>query len=137
MNSKIFIITVFISNIAFGNMVLVKSVETNISTNQKNDFSQKVTAHLNAQGMEIEAIRKKVNYSFDNNEHLSYMMAQNIMQEIPQIKEKNIVEYFANSALHGKKIDLCSYDNLVGLLQRTDYKLLNKENLKKVQKIIT
>jgi len=136
MNNKILIITVFISNIAFGNMVPAKRLETNISSNQKSDFSQKVIAHLTNKGMETEAIRKKVNYSFNNSEYLSYTMAQKIMQEIPQIKEQNIVEYFANSALHAKKINLLSYDNIVSLLQRTDYRLLNKENLEKVQQII-
>jgi len=136
MNNKILIITVFISNIAFGNIVPPTKIETNISSNQQNDFSQKVASHLSNQGMEMEAIRKKIRYSFEDNEHSTYVMAQKIMQLLPQVKEQDIVNYFANSTLHGKKIDLYSYNNIVDLLQRTDFKLLNKENLEKVRKII-
>ena len=136
MNNRILIITVFISNIAFGSIIPVVKLETSISSSVQNDFSQKVTAHLSEQGMEIEAIRKKVDYSFNSGEHSSHIMAQKIMQVFPQVKEQNIIDYFANSVLHGKVINLHSYDNVVSLLQRTDYKLLKKENLEKVQKII-
>jgi len=136
MNNKILIITVFISNIAFGNMLPAKRLETNLISNYKNSFSRKVISHLNNQGMQMEAIRKKVNFSFNGSEDSSYMMAQKIMSTIPEIKEQDIVDYFANATLHGKKIDLLSYDNLVSLLQRTDYRLMNKENLKKMQEII-
>jgi len=135
MNNKIFIITVFISNIAFGAVVPKIDLQRVINTKNTNKLTTKISTQLFNCGLEKHIAKVKVKDSLVHDDELNAIMAYNIIKIIKIVNEKDIVEFLAQSALRGKKVDLSSYSTLVSLVQKSSQRALDKETLLHVEKV--
>ena len=57
------------------------------------------------------------------------------MAPIKTVNEKAIVDFLAQSALRGEKVDLSSYSTLISLVQKSSRTLLDKETLLHIEKV--
>jgi len=135
MNNKIFIITVFISNIAFGAVVPKIDLQRVINTKNTNKLTTKISTQLFNRGLEKHIAKVKVKGSLVHDDELNAIMAYNIIKTIKIVNEKDIVKFLAQSALKGKKVDLSSYSTLVSLVQKSSQRALDKETLLHVEKV--
>jgi len=134
MNNNILIITIFISNIAFGSVVIPNSPKA-VNVNKTNSISSKSIAQLYNRGLEEKAAKEKIQNSIAHDEDMNDTMAQNILNSIELLKEEDIVSYISKTALLDKKVDLSSYDTIVALIQNTPKLSINKDMLLKIEKI--
>jgi len=135
MSNKIFIITVFIGNIAFGGVLPKIDVQRVQNTQSTNKLTTKISTQLFNRGLDKHIAKAKVKNSLLHNAELNDVMAQNIIKTIKTVKEQNIVEFLAQSALSGKKVDLSSYSTLVALVQKSSQQILDKEALLDIEKV--
>ena len=133
MNSKILIITVFISNIAFATILPVEISQQNINAKKLNTLSKKVSMYLYNNGLDKNIAKEKLMKSLVWDDYTTDLMAKNIIKNIEQIKEENIVSYIGSSALYGKKVDLSSYGTIISLLQNNNLFDIDKNTLQKIQ----
>lgn len=134
MNNNILIITIFISNIAFGSVVIPNSPKA-VNVNKTNSISSKSIEQLYNRGLEEKAAKEKIQNSIAHDEDMNDTMAQNILNSIELLKEEDIVSYISKTALLDKKVDLSSYDTIVALIQNTPKLSINKDMLLKIEKI--
>ena len=135
MSNKFFIITVFISNIAFGAVLPKIELYKVINTQNANKLTTKISTQLFNKGLDKHIAEAKVEASLLHNEELNDLMVHNILKTIKVVNEKNIVAFLTQSALRGKKVDLSAYSTLVALVQKSSQKALDKEILLHVQKV--
>lgn len=135
MNNKFFIITVFISNIAFGAVAPKANLQRVINTKNTDKLTTKVSTQLFNRGLEKHIAKAKVKNSLVHDDELNAIMAHNIIKNIKTVNEKNIVEFLTQSALRGKKVDLSSYSTLISLVQKSSQSLLDKETLLTIEKV--
>jgi len=136
MSNKILIISIFISNIAFGAViVVVPNTSKALNVNKTNKISSKSMTQLYNRGLEEKAAKEKILKSIAYDAEMNDTMAQNILNAIELLKEEDIVSYVSKTALLDKKIDLSSYDTIVALIQNTRNLSVDKEMLLKIEKI--
>lgn len=135
MSNKFFIITVFISNIAFGAVVPKIDLHRVVNTKNTNKLTTKISTQLFNRGLEKHIAKAKVKDSLVHDDELNAIMAYNIIKTIKIVNEKDIVEFLTQSALRGKKVDLSSYSTLISLVQKSSQVLLDKETLLHVEKV--
>ncbi len=135
MSNKFFIITVFISNIAFGAVVPKIDLQRVVNTKNTNKLTTKISTQLFNRGLEKHIAQAKVKDSLVHDDELNAIMAYNIIKTIKIVNEKDIVEFLAQSALRGKKVDLSSYSTLISLVQKSSQALLDKETLLHIEKV--
>ena len=134
MNNKILIITVFVSNIAFGAVLDIDFPKNHVEYEKVNKLSDQIIENLYDKGLELNIAKQKLSQSFKGNVHKNDIIIQNILKEFPNITQKEIVANISNSILRGKIIDLSSYDTLVSIIQKTTL-TVNQNIYTKVQKI--
>ncbi|WP_457744158.1 hypothetical protein [Sulfurimonas sp.] len=134
MNNKILIITVFISNIAFGAILSLPTTLKTINTKNTSKISNKAVKQLSSRGLEQDIAQKKVKTSLANNEEINEIMAQNILKSIQSLKERDIISYISKASLLGHKVDLSSYETIIALVQTTNLNL-EKKILSKIEKV--
>jgi len=135
MNNKILIITVFISNIAFGAILSLPTTLKTINTKNTSRISNKVVAQLSNRGLEKDVARIKVNTSLVNNEETNELMAQNILKSIQILKESDIISYISQASLSGQQVDLSSYETIIALVQNSSRLFLDKKILSNIEKV--
>ena len=135
MNNKIFIITVFISNIAFGAVVPKTNLHRIVNTKNTNNLTTKISTQLSSRGLEKDIAKAKIKNSLLHDDKLTTLMAHNIIKTLKTVNEKDIVEFLTQSALKGKKVDLSSYSTLISLVQKSSQTHLDKETLSAVEKV--
>jgi len=136
MSNKILIISIFISNIAFGAViVVVPNTSKALNVNKTNKISSKSMTQLYNRGLEEKAAKEKILKSIAYDAEMNDTMAQNILNAIELLKEEDIVSYVSKTALLDKKVDLSSYDTIVALIQNTPNLSVDKEMLLKIEKI--
>jgi len=135
MNNKILIITVFISNIAFGAILSLPTALKTINTKDTSRISNKVATQLSNRGLEKDVARVKVKTSLVNNEEINELMAQNILKSIQILKESDIISYISQASLTGQKVDLSSYETIIALVQNSTRVFLDKEILSSIEKV--
>ncbi|WP_304545758.1 hypothetical protein [Sulfurimonas microaerophilic] len=138
MNKKIIIFTVLLTNITFAYALPVEvRVTSEISESRKSSeslASMSIEA-LHERGLEKDAAQKKVLKSLKHGEHLSHIMAQNIMKHFDEIEHNDIVSHISDAALFGKSVDLSSYEHLISFAQKTKKMVLDQGSLEKLEKI--
>jgi len=134
MSNKIFIITVFISNIAFGAVLPKIDLQRTVNTKSADKLAAKVSTQLFKRGLDKKIAKEKVNSTLSYDDNLNDLMVQNILNNIPSLKEEDIVNFVTQAALHEKSIDLSSYATLITLVQKHATALLDKELLLHVEK---
>ncbi|WP_297439886.1 hypothetical protein [Sulfurimonas sp.] len=135
MNNKIFIITVFISNIAFGAILPIATIQKTSTQKNTSKISDKVSKTLYSRGIERKIANKKVEKTLLNNERTTDLMAQNILKSIKSIKETDIIAFISHAALKGKNVDLSSYSTLIALLQKSTGSLIDSDTVQTIEKL--
>jgi hypothetical protein len=135
MSNKIFIITVFISNIAFGAILPIATIQKTITTKDTNRILKRVSNNLSSRGIERQIADKKVNDILSDNAFTTDMMAKNIIKNIVNVKENDIIAFLSQAALQGKKVDLSSYSTLIALVQQSSKTLVDADLVKKIEKL--
>lgn len=135
MNNKIFIITVFISNIAFGAVLPKIDFQRTENTKPTNRLSAKVSTQLFNRGLEKRIAKAKVKNSLAHDEYLNDLMAQNIIKTIKSVNENDVVNFLTQAALANKTIDLSSYSTIIALVQKSSHLALSKEILQHIEKL--
>ena len=135
MSNKIFIITVFISNIAFGAILPIATIQKTITQKNTNRISDRVSKSLYTRGIERKIAEKKVDDILENDAQTTDLMAQNIIKSIKSVKENNIIAFISQAALQGKKVDLSSYSTLIALVQKSSRTLIDTDLVQKIEKL--
>ena len=135
MNNKIFIITVFISNIAFGAVLPKIDLQRTENTKPTNRLTTKVSTQLFNRGLEKHIAKAKVKNSLAHDEYLNDLMAQNIIKTIKSVNENNVVNFLTQAALANKTIDLSSYSTIIALVQKSSHVALSKEMFLHIEKV--
>lgn len=137
MKREILIITVLITNIAFGATLPIKNrVVREIDTNKNRikTLAGETRKYLYNKGLDANVADKKVIKALGGDEYANSLMAQNIVENFTEIKHEDIIAYIANCALHERGVDLSSHEEIIALLQKTNRFKLDKESLEKVEK---
>ena len=134
MSNKFFIITIFISNIAFGGVVPKIDLQKVINTKHTNKLTTKVSTQLFNRGLKKDIAKAKVKNSLMHDDTLNDIMVHNIINTIKTVNEKDVVDFLTQSALRGKKVDLSSYATLISLVQKSQPSL-DQETLLHVEKV--
>ncbi|MDH4944426.1 hypothetical protein [Sulfurimonas sp. C5] len=138
MNKKIIIFTVLITNITFAYAlpVEVREVSTTSESRKNSETLASMSVEaLHERGLEKDTAKNKVLQSLKHGEHLSHIMAQNIIKHFDEVEHNDIVSHISDAALFGKSIDLSSYEHLISFAQKTKKLTLDQGNLEKLQKI--
>ncbi len=134
MKSKILISTVLISNIVFASVLPVSTNQTN--KNKKfNTFSNAISLQLYKRGLDKNIAQKKVSKFLVGKDFENDLMVQNILNNFDIVNYNNIIEHIAKSTLYSKKVDLSSYEGIIGIVQRVYTNPLDKKTLEKIEKI--
>jgi len=134
MSNKLFIITVFISNITFATVVPILDPQTIINTKSINSLISKVYLQLVNNGLDEQISNTKLNSSLLHSNVQNDIMAQNILKNIPSLKEDSIIDFIAQAVLREQKVDLSSYETIISLVQRHSTALFDKESLQQIEK---
>lgn len=135
MNKKIIIITVLLTNIVFASVLPVNVPLRNSDTNRVNTLSNMVSTNLHRRGLDKSVAEKKVSKSLQGEAYTNDLMAQNILENMSDIKQEDIIAYLSNCALYGKSVDLSSYESIVSLVQQSNKLALEKADMQIIQKI--
>lgn len=135
MNKRILIITVFLSNIAFATVIPASLPHNYVKNNTINSLSNMATLNLYKRGLDKEVAQKKVAESLSGDENSNDLMMQNIISQLDALSREDVINFVSNAALHGRNIDLGSYDTLLCMIQNNGKLSLEKTVLEKLQKI--
>lgn len=138
MNKKIIIFTVLLTNITFAYALPVEVRE--VSTTSQSRKNSETLANMSvdalyARGLEKDVAKSRVLQSLKYGEHLSHIMAQNIMKHFDELEHHDIVSYISDAALFRKSVDLSSYEHLISFVQKTKKLVLDQGCLEKLEKI--
>ncbi|MBU1217045.1 hypothetical protein KJ870_10695 [bacterium] len=135
MNKKIIIISVLLTNMVFASVSPVSIALKNSHTNRVNTLSNMVSSNLHRRGLEKSVAQKKVSQSLQGDAYTNDLMAQNILENMREIKQEDIISYISNSALYGKSVDLSSYETILSLVHKSNKLALDKADLENIHKI--
>lgn len=135
MNNKIFIITVFISNIAFGAVIALPKTLNTITAQTSNQIARKSVKRLSERGLDDGVATQKVHASLENDMQTNEIMVQNILTSVTALHENDIISFIANASLHNNKVDLSSYETLIALVQHKSHTLLNSSLRLELEKV--
>jgi len=135
MNKRILIITVFLSNIVFASVVSVPLSQNSLKNSTINSLSNMATLNLYKRGLDKEVAQKKISDSLSGDENSNDLMMQNIISQLDALSREDVINFVSNAALHGRNIDLGSYDTLLCMIQNNGKLSLEKTVLEKLQKI--
>ena len=124
--THIFVITIFLSNIAFTTVLHADAIESfhDITVTQeqnkatKNTLHHAATIHLLDKGLDADVAQKRVNSVLAHSELEAELLAQKIVQS-EKISYNDIVEYVAKAALYKRKVDLDKIQEITALKQRS------------------
>lgn len=134
MKNKILISTVFISNIIFASVVPSQINQINFNKNF-NTFSSAVSLYLYKKGLDKNVAQEKVSQFLVGGDFENDLMVQNILNNFERVNYEGIIEYIAQATLHSKKVDLSSYESIIGVLQKINNTLVDKQTLAKIEKV--
>ena len=124
--TQLFVITIFLSNIAFTTILPADALENfrdvTISQEQneetKNSLHNAAVTHLIDKGLDADVAKERVGASLAHSEIEAELMAQQIVKN-EKISYSDIVEYVANAALYKKQVNLSTNEEVQALLQRS------------------
>ncbi len=123
--TQLFVITIFLSNIAFTSVLPADALENfrDVAVSQeqneetKNTLHNAVVTHLINKGLDVDIAKERVEAALSHSELEAQLLAQQIVHT-QKISYSDIVEYVANAALYKKQINLSHPQELTALLQR-------------------
>ena len=135
MSNKILIITVFISNIAFGAVIALPNTLKTVTAKTVSRLTQKSVKQLYERGLDTDVATQKVQATLENDMQTNEIMVQNILTSVSELHEHDIINFIADAALHNNKIDLSSYETLIALVQHKSHTLLNTSLRLELEKV--
>ncbi len=133
MSNKIFIITVFIGNIAFGAVLPKIDLQGTINAKSTNSFREKVTKQLFEYGLDKRIAKANVDNTLFHEDSLNELMTKNILKNIPLLKDEDILNFITQAALRKRRVDLSSYATLVSLVQKHATAFMDKELISQIE----
>lgn len=121
MKREILIFTVLITNIAFASTLPREVREVREIDANKNNICTLVNASsmdLHKRGLDENIAKQKVLKALGGDKHINSIMAQNIVNNLNKITNTDIVEHISTKALYGMAVDLSSYDEIIGIVQK-------------------
>ncbi len=123
---EFFVITIFLSNIAFATVLPVDHTETlrdTVATQEQNEETKSTlhnaaVTHLVNKGLDTDVAQNRVAASLSHSETEAQLLSQQIVQN-EKISYNNIIEYVAKAALHRRKVDLGKSQEITALKQRS------------------
>lgn len=124
--TQLFVITIFLSNIAFTTILPADALENfrdvTISQEQneetKNTLHNAAVTHLIDKGLDANVAKERVGIALAHSEIEAELMAQKIVKN-EKISYSDIVEYVAKAALYKKQVDLGTSQEITALKQRS------------------
>ena len=101
MNNKILIITIFVSNMAFGAVVDIEFPNYYIESKKVNKLSDHIVENLYSRGLDLNIAKQKLSQSLQGDAYKNDLIVKNILKEFPNITQKEVVAYISNSVLGG------------------------------------
>jgi hypothetical protein len=141
MKIKILIVTVFITNIAFASSLPIDTREirdtkkVKINQNITETLTNTVSEHLYNKGLDKNVASERVSKSLVGDEVTIDLMAMNLLNHFPQLKQKDIIAHISQCALFNKSVDLSAHDHILSLLQQSYGLIMDKQTLSKVKKV--
>ncbi len=141
MNTKILIIILLVSDIAFASSVqieLLKPRKAEVENIQREDIStlaDAISEHLFANGLDKDVAQKKVSHTLTGDTQLHALMLNNVLNSFNTVSHENVISYIAKNALIEREVDLSKYDHLLALLQATHCVALDDNSLEKIKSI--
>ncbi len=122
---QIFVITIFLSNIAFTTVLPADSLEAvrNITTTQEQNQETKITLHsavvsyLINNGLDDDIATARVQATLKHSEQEANILTHKIIQD-RKVSYNDLIKYIAKAALHKKQVNLASYEEITALIQR-------------------
>ena len=123
---QIFVITVFLSNIAFSATLSTETTEffrhitITLEQNEetKNSLHEAATLHLIDKGLDPDVAKERVEIHLSHSKQEAQFLAK-FLTEHAKISYNDIVAYVANAALYKQQVDLSRKDEQSALLQRS------------------
>jgi len=123
---QIFVITIFLSNIAFTTILPADAIESfrDITITQeqneetKNTLHNAAVTHLIDKGLDADVAKERVEAALTHSELEAELLAKQIVKN-EKSSYNDIVEYVAKAALYKRKIDLGKTQELTALQQRS------------------
>jgi hypothetical protein len=133
---SILIVTVLL----FGNLAFAVELDRSAFERESeivlSDHSvQTVVEALQAKGLEPETAQRKAGELFGAGGAFSLRRIAVFAAAFPELPPGAITGYLAECALHGKNVDLCSYDALVRMMQSVSKKVPGKEEYDRVRRV--
>ncbi len=124
--TQLFVITIFLSNIAFTTILPADALENfrDVTVTQeqneaaKNSLHNAAAVNLINKGLDVDIAHERVMTALAHSELEAQLLAQNIIQN-KNISYNDIVEYVAKAALYKRKVDLSQPHELTALQQRS------------------
>ncbi len=123
---QIFVITVFLSNIAFSATLSAETTEffrhitITLEQNEetKNSLHEAATLYLIDKGLDADVAKERVETHLSHSKQEAQFLAK-FLTEHAKISYNHIVAYVANAALYKQQVNLSRKDELSALLQRS------------------
>jgi hypothetical protein len=96
---------------------------------------QNVVEALQAKGLEPEVALRKTEKLFSSDRAVSSRRINTLVSAFPELPSGAMTDYLAECALHGKKVDLSSYDALVRLMQSVSEKAMGEKEYERVRRV--
>lgn len=90
---------------------------------------------LHAKGLEKEMAQRKVEALFGADMVTSSRRIDTLAAAFPELEMQKMTGYFAECALHEKKVDLGSYDALVRMMQGIGKKVLDEKEYSRLRRV--
>jgi hypothetical protein len=133
MSNKIFIISVFISNIAFGSSLPITKIENVLTIQERKSLTTKAIDYLYKKGLDKDIATKRVEEALIGSNELNSILSKNILNTL-NIDESALISYISTQALKNRKVDLSSYSTLIELAQKNSI-ILDKNMTTKIEKL--
>lgn len=134
MNKQNFLtLTLIISGLALNPVIAEELVSTNVTTQTINhSISASISSVLYNRGIEEESADALATAMVDEEDELFLSMLIQTLDAKNIVSRDDFLEYLSTAALHKQKIDLKSYDNLVGMVSKIKQSALDENTLKQL-----
>jgi hypothetical protein len=122
-------------NLAFAVELERAGVERETETVLFDHSVQSVVETLRAKGLEPETAQRKAEGLFGAERAFSSRRIDVFVAAFPELPSGSITDYLAECALHGRHVDLCSYDALVRMMQSVSRKVPGGNEYDRVRRV--
>jgi hypothetical protein len=131
----------------FGTVLLIGNLVFALPAGNIQRFRQDVTATdrslldsiilaLVEMGLEYDVAKNRAETLFGGDHSTAAMSLYNLKSAFPEMDYESMVKYLSKMAMHGRNVDLASYDTLISIIQSTNHGLLSdSESYEKLDRV--